>query len=400
MGRTQRKTSKYLELYRKTFKRKVLTVLSFTPPATSGDVFFKLFEEMYPDDVRSVGKHYQFYHEKNKRRRHGKPLYFPSPAELIYQLARARLGAISESTWNAEDAERNKQQALDESKRERERRKEKYRRNNISTQEVTPKYVSTLIDRYWKESRKLFRLYIIKECAKYKNTRTILFFRQIFQGEDDWFIRNTVFRILQRFDEIVYLPPKGKGKREKFDTLVEMFGCDYQDDIGKGPIDIMEEFYNSNYIQTVKDFDVFISHSVSNGQLVDNLVQKLNEIGLVAFVDWKSDREDLKRSKLNSYTADVLRLRMRQSKCLILIRTKESDSSIWVSWELGYFSALGRKMAALTIEEDLDKGPEFVDGLPRLRVNCDKLQVIEGQETYDFTSWLGLDDSEVEQKQN
>jgi hypothetical protein len=57
-------------------------------------------------------------------------------------------------------------------------------------------------------------------------------------------------------------------------------------------------------------------------------------------------------------------------------------------------------MAALTIEEDLDKGPEFVDGLPRLRVNCDKLQVIEGQETYDFTSWLGLDDSEVEQKQN
>lgn len=66
MGRTQRKTSKYLELYRKIFRRKVETILEFTPPGTSKEAFLLLFEQIYPDDTQSMKKHYQFYQEKNK----------------------------------------------------------------------------------------------------------------------------------------------------------------------------------------------------------------------------------------------------------------------------------------------------------------------------------------------
>ena len=60
MGKTQRKTSKYLELYRKSFKKKVNTVISFAPPNTSKDKFFDLFSEVYPEDVSSMEQHRRF----------------------------------------------------------------------------------------------------------------------------------------------------------------------------------------------------------------------------------------------------------------------------------------------------------------------------------------------------
>jgi len=381
-----------LELYRKTFKKKVDCVLGFTPPFTSKEGFLCLFEEIYPGDVQSIEKHYQFYQEKNKRRTTGKPLYFPSPAELLFDISRVKISKISEITWNADEANERKNEALEEAKLEQERKKEKYRQNNISTQEVTPQYINTLIERYWKEGEKILRLYIAQECAKYKNSKTILFFRQVLYGENDWFIKNVAFRTLQRFDEVVYLPPKGEGKRDKYNSLVDMFGCDYKDDIGKGPLDIMNEFYENNYIQTLRDFDVFISHSVSNAKIVDDLVQQLNNSGLVAFVDWKSDRADLKRSKSNQYTADVLQLRMRQSKCLFLIRTKEADSSIWVSWEIGYFTALDRKVVVLNVGDALDQGPEFIHGLPRVYFKNNELHVEEGALSIDFVSWLNQEE--------
>ncbi len=396
MGKTQRKTNKYLALYRNTLKRKVNNVIGFTPPATDRDGFLRLFGEVYPDDVQSMEKHYRFYQEKNKRRRVGKPLYFPSPSELLYEIARFKISSVLESTWNAEAAAEKKKSALEEAELERQKRKEKYRKNNISTQEVTPKYIISLFDRYWKENQKLLRLYAIQECAKYKNTKTIYFFRQVLHGENDWFIRNYAFRTLQKFDEVAYLPPKGDGSREKYDTLVNLFGCDYKEDIGKGPLDIMREFNQKDYIQTARDFDVFISHSVSNSQIVDHFVHLLNDVGLVAFVDWKSDKEDLSRSKTNQYSADVLRLRMRQSKCLILIRTKESDSSAWVSWELGYFSALERPVAVMTAQDQLDQAPEFISGLPSILMDGDRLQVIEEARHFDFTCWLQKDRGEVE----
>jgi len=367
MGRTKRKTSKYLELYRKSLKRKVASILEFTPPGTSKEELLTIFEDIFPDETNGMRKHYQFYQEKNKRRRKGRPLYFPDPAELIYDITGAKIRNLSQSARNIDDANKKKEDALKQSKSEQEKRRLKYRRNNISTQEVTPSYIIELIDEYWKESEKLQRLYIAQECSKYKNDRTILFFRQVLYGENDWFIKNTVFRTLQRFDEIVYLPPKGKGKRDQYNKLIDLFGCDYKEDIGKGPLDIMEEFYRNKYIQTKKDFDVFISHSLANTSLVDEVVQYLNNIGLVAFVDWKSDKEDLKRSKANQYTADVIKLRMRQSKCLLLIRTTESDASIWVSWELGYFSALERSIAVLEGCSGLKEEPEFIAGSAKIK---------------------------------
>lgn len=137
----------------------------------------------------------------------------------------------------------------------------------------------------------------------------------------------------------------------------------------------------------LKDFDVFISHSALDAKIVDNVVQRLNDLKLVAFVDWKSDKEDLNRSKTNPHTAKVLQLRMKQSKCLLLIRTKESDSSIWVSWELGYYAALNKKVAVLEIGDDLGSEPEFIINYPKAFLTSNGLQVSEGSKC-EFINWL------------
>lgn len=123
MGKVQRKTSKYLELYRKRFRNKVLTVLSFTPPGTTKNDFIKLFSEVYPDDLISMEKHFRFYQEKNKRRRKGKPLFFPHPSDLLYSLAKPKITKINVSEWNSSQARIAKSTALSEAELDRKKRK-------------------------------------------------------------------------------------------------------------------------------------------------------------------------------------------------------------------------------------------------------------------------------------
>lgn len=75
MGSVQRKTNKYLELYRKKFRKKVRTVLSFTPPGIKKNDFIKLFSEIYPDDIISMEKNFRFYQEKTDDEE-GESLFF------------------------------------------------------------------------------------------------------------------------------------------------------------------------------------------------------------------------------------------------------------------------------------------------------------------------------------
>ncbi|QDG35735.1 toll/interleukin-1 receptor domain-containing protein [Alteromonas mediterranea] len=389
MGKTQRKTSKYLELYRKSFKKKVNTVISFAPPNTSKDKFFDLFSEVYPEDVSSMEQHFKFYQEKNRNRKKGKPLFFPNPTDLLYEMAKAKLKHIKVDDWNAFDAEEEKKAALEDAKRDREKKLLSYRNKNISTQSVTPNYVIKLIKKYWSEKTKIRRLLIVTECGKYKNPRTILFFRRVLNKEPDWFIRNYCFRILQNFDEVVYLSSKGKGKKGQYDLLVKKFGCDYKEDIGRTAQDIINEFYDDDYIQNFKDFDVFISHAVSNSNIVDKLVEQLNSCGLVAFVDWKSDRADLSRTKSNTYTQQALELRMQQSKSMILIRTKESDLSKWVSWEIEYFYSLRKKIAVLNLEEYAVAKPKYMESpMPIAKFIDNSLTIISEGKNKAFSCWL------------
>ncbi len=90
---------------------------------------------------------------------------------------------------------------------------------------------------------------------------------------------------------------------------------------------------------TVETFDVFLSHSSEDSEIVLGIREILVGLGLAVYVDWIDDPQ-LDRGNVTAENADMLRRRMRSSKSLIFLTTKNSVSSRWMPWELGYFDGL------------------------------------------------------------
>lgn len=114
-------------------------------------------------------------------------------------------------------------------------------------------------------------------------------------------------------------------------------------------------------------FDVFLSHSIADADLVLGIKNLLEERGLKIYVDWETDSQ-LDRSKVNPETADLLRRRMKQSKSLLYLATESASSSKWMPWELGYFDGLrGGQVAVMPLldnETDSFKGQEYLGLYP------------------------------------
>ncbi len=114
-------------------------------------------------------------------------------------------------------------------------------------------------------------------------------------------------------------------------------------------------------------FDVFLSHSISDADLVLGIKNLLEERGLKVYVDWETDSQ-LDRSKVNPETADLLRRRMKQSKSLMYLATESASSSKWMPWELGYFDGLrGGQVAVMPLldnETDSFKWQEYLGLYP------------------------------------
>ncbi len=105
-------------------------------------------------------------------------------------------------------------------------------------------------------------------------------------------------------------------------------------------------------------YDVFLSHSMSDADLVLGVKSILEKSGNKVYVDWLVDPQ-LDRSAVNASTAAQLRKRMRQSSSMIYIATNNSTSSKWMPWELGYFD--GYKDGGVAILPLVDRiGEDFV----------------------------------------
>lgn len=114
-------------------------------------------------------------------------------------------------------------------------------------------------------------------------------------------------------------------------------------------------------------FDVFLSHSIADAEIVLGIKQLLEESGLKVYVDWVEDAQ-LDRCAVAKETAAVLRQRMRQSKSLIYLSSENSSSSKWMPWELGYFDGFKPDgvaiMPVLDSPTDAFKGQEYLGLYP------------------------------------
>ncbi|MCF5167560.1 TIR domain-containing protein [Pseudomonas congelans] len=106
-------------------------------------------------------------------------------------------------------------------------------------------------------------------------------------------------------------------------------------------------------------FDIFLSHSINDAELVLGTKVLLEDMGKTVYVDWVDDPE-LDRSQVNKHTAERLRARMKQCDTLLYIATEHASNSKWMPWELGYFD--GHKPDKVAILPVLEKENQKFEG--------------------------------------
>ena len=99
-----------------------------------------------------------------------------------------------------------------------------------------------------------------------------------------------------------------------------------------------------------KSYDVFLSHSVKDSELILGMKGLIEDLGYNVYVDWVDDPE-LDRNKVSSKTAKKLRDRMNSSKSLFFVTTDNADSSKWMPWECGYFDGIKEKVAIVPVKK-------------------------------------------------
>lgn len=123
---------------------------------------------------------------------------------------------------------------------------------------------------------------------------------------------------------------------------------------------------SQNYQQ---QFDVFLSHSIRDAELVLGVANILKKMGQRVYIDWVIDKQ-LSRDSVTKETAETLRDRMKQSSKLLYLATDNASSSKWMPWELGYFDGLKSGKVAILPLVDYSfssfKGQEYLGLYPAL----------------------------------
>lgn len=113
-------------------------------------------------------------------------------------------------------------------------------------------------------------------------------------------------------------------------------------------------------------FDVFLSHSTKDAEIVLGVKAVLVGQNKSVYVDWIEDR-GLDRTNVTPSTAATLRRRMEQCKSLLYVHTENSGGSKWMPWELGYFDGHNGAVAIFPVtkvRQDEFKGQEYLGLYP------------------------------------
>lgn len=143
--------------------------------------------------------------------------------------------------------------------------------------------------------------------------------------------------------------------------------------------DVILTFQLNDYLSQLKNivriqnnqqkFDVFLSHSVKDAELVLGVVGILKDMEKEVYLDWVFDKQ-LSRDSVTKETAETLRNRMKQSSKLLYLATDNASSSKWMPWELGYFDGLkSGNVAILPLVDSVDssfQGQEYLGLYPVL----------------------------------
>lgn len=123
-------------------------------------------------------------------------------------------------------------------------------------------------------------------------------------------------------------------------------------------------------------YDIFLSHRIDDAKIIYALKYILETFGFAVFVDW-IDAPMISRSDVTSETAERLRSVMKQSDSLLYAQSRNSSSSKWMPWELGFSDGLHGKVGIIPITEtetgsESFRGQEYLGIYPYITLTDDK----------------------------
>lgn len=144
-------------------------------------------------------------------------------------------------------------------------------------------------------------------------------------------------------------------------------------------------------------FDMFLSHTIRDAEIVLGMKELLAEMGYKVYVDWIDDPQ-LDRRNVNRNTADKIRSRMQQCDALFFVTTQNSVDSKWMPWECGYFDGIKSKVAIAPVvqysSDEKYSGQEYLGLYPfceksKSQGGNDLLYVHENEKKYlPYDNWV------------
>ncbi len=128
--------------------------------------------------------------------------------------------------------------------------------------------------------------------------------------------------------------------------------------------------YNSlneslSHFDTATLYDLFISHSFSDKELVIGLLHLFTNAKYKVYIDWIND-SFLNRNNVTPETAALIRKRVNQSNGTAYIATSNSTTSKWCPWELGISDGMKGKVCILPVMNQPFCGQEYLGLYPYL----------------------------------
>ena len=119
------------------------------------------------------------------------------------------------------------------------------------------------------------------------------------------------------------------------------------------------------HFDSATNYDLFISHSFSDKDLVIGLLHLFSAAGYIVYIDWIND-SSLDRQNVTPETAALIRQRVRQSKGTAYIATTNSTTSKWCPWELGISDGMKGRVCILPVMYTVFLGQEYLGLYPYL----------------------------------
>lgn len=137
----------------------------------------------------------------------------------------------------------------------------------------------------------------------------------------------------------------------------------------KGIRSIVNE--NRQFTRASQTTSVFLSHSHTDKDAVEQAVAFLRTLGIRVYVDWM---DETMPERTNGITAQNIKGKIRENDKFILLATNAAVASKWCNWELGYgdtYKFDKNKIAILPLADNNRtwNGNEYLQIYPRIETD-------------------------------